>query len=104
MADQYKVDLSELEETVRKLNKTLRTMERAKEKAKYQTDVPKGAFGSDFGEADKLWQAHDGMKHWIESLTDALSKLIERHGQNTSKAMGNYQDAEAEQTSTFSLG
>ncbi|PLW71806.1 hypothetical protein GQS52_06920 [Streptomyces sp. SCUT-3] len=103
MADQYKVDLDELDEVVRSINKVLRAMEQTKGKTAHQTYLPDGALGKDFTEARELKQAHDNMKSWLEGLTDVLTQMIDEYEHKTTKVMGNYQDAEYQHTSTFNF-
>lgn len=91
---QMRVDLSELEETVRKLNRVSSAMGDSVGKSKYNTYLPKGAVGSEFTEAEKLDAAHDEMKRHIEEIIDVINGVVEDFGKNTKKAHGKYQDAE----------
>jgi hypothetical protein len=89
-----RVDLSELEETVRRLNRVTEDMGESVSKARYNTYLPKGALGAHFTEAHELAAAHDVMKNHIEGITRVIHEVIDEFGRNTKKAHGNYQNAE----------
>ncbi|MET8475312.1 hypothetical protein ABZY90_14220 [Streptomyces sp. NPDC006422] len=96
MADGYKVDLDALDQVIKELNQVLKDMGGPKRKAAYSTYVPKDALG-DFDEARDLANAHDEMKTRIEQdMIGKIEKLIDKFGQKTRKAHGQYQDAEAD--------
>lgn len=104
MADQYRVDLSELEGTITKLNGVLRDMNNASSNAKNKTHLPAGALGTGFGEAHKLYGAHDEMKQHIQEIVEHLNSLIDEFGQKTKKTHGHYQNSEYETTAAFPKG
>ncbi|WP_045866995.1 hypothetical protein [Streptomyces sp. WMMB 714] len=89
-----RVDLSELEETVRKLNRVKSAMGDSVTKSKYNTFLPGGALGAEFDEERDLTKAHQEMKKHIEEVVDYLNIVIDDFGTNTKKAHGKYQDAE----------
>jgi hypothetical protein len=91
---EMRVDLSELEETVRKLGRVKTAMDGSVTKSKYGTNLPDGALGVDFTEERDLTKAHSEMKKHIEEIVDYLNGVIDDFGTKTKKAHGKYQDAE----------
>jgi hypothetical protein len=91
---EMRVDLSELEETVRKLNRVTSAMGDSVTKSKYNTELPKGALGSGFAEESDLNEAHGKMKNLIEEIVKYLNDVIEDFGTKTKTAHGKYQNAE----------
>lgn len=91
---EMRVDLSELEETVRKLGRVSTAMGESVTKGKYNTYLPPGAVGSQFQEADELAAAHDSMQEHIHEIMRVINGVVEDFGENTKKAHGKYQDAE----------
>ncbi|MFD8565994.1 hypothetical protein [Streptomyces sp. NPDC059639] len=101
MADGYEVDLDALDQVVKELNQVLADMDGPKQKAKYGTDVPNGALGKNFSEAQELYDAHEKMKSKIQTeMIDKIEALVDKFGKKAQKAHGVYQDAEAENTIT----
>ncbi|MFR9675671.1 hypothetical protein [Streptomyces sp. TR06-5] len=94
---EMRVDLSELEETVRKLGRVTTAMGEATSKSKYNTFLPEGALGgSGFAEAEELASAHGEMKSHIEEIVRVINDVIADFGTNAKKVHGNYQNAEFE--------
>lgn len=91
---EMRVDLDELDETVRKLNRVTSAMGNSVTKTKYNTFLPKGALGQGFEEQTKLDQAHAEMKSHIEEIVHVIEKLVDDFGTKTKKTHGNYQNAE----------
>lgn len=90
-----RVDLSELEETVRKLGRVTSAMGDSVTKSKYNTYLPDGALGSPkFTEGTELTSAHTEMKSHIEEIVRVINGVIEDFGTNTKNAHGKYQNAE----------
>jgi hypothetical protein len=105
VSDQYKVDLSELEGTITKLNSVLRSMGDAQSHAANQTYLPRGALGNhDFGEAVSLENAHDDMKAHIENIIKYLNDVIADYSSKTKRVHGHYSDAEFDAQSGMSGG
>ncbi|ANZ15954.1 hypothetical protein ACH4YO_36520 [Streptomyces noursei] len=107
MADQYRVDLSALEETVRKLNGILKDLGNARSDTQYKTSLSPNALGADaagasFLEARKLTNAHADMKNSIESIVQHLHEVMDKFGAKTKKVHGNYQNQEADVTANMS--
>ncbi|MEU0944690.1 hypothetical protein ABZ379_18100 [Streptomyces canus] len=101
MAEQYKVDLSEIEGTITKLNGVLKDMSTSKASCQNKTYLPKGALGTGFGEAETLYAAHDQMKTVLEGVVQYLEDLLDDFGQKTKKTHDAFSDAEAENYSAF---
>ncbi len=89
-----RVDLSELEETVRKLGRVTTAMGESVTKSQYNTFLPKGALGRNFAEQTDLDEAHDEMKSHIEEIIRVINQVVDDFGTNTKKAHGKYQNAE----------
>ncbi|MEU1542829.1 hypothetical protein ABZ461_32950 [Actinacidiphila glaucinigra] len=105
MSDQYKVDLSELEDTITKLNGVLSSMGSAKSCAVNQTFLPEGALGSaKFVEAKELTDAHDAMKVYLEDIINAVHDVMDRFGKNTKRVHGHYSNAEFDSQTSMSGG
>ncbi|WP_406269705.1 hypothetical protein OH779_28790 [Actinacidiphila glaucinigra] len=104
MSDQYKVDLSELEDTITKLNGVLSSMGSAKSCAVNQTYLPPGALGAGFVEAKELTEAHDDMKTFLEDIIRFVHEVMDDFGKNTKKAHGHYSNAEYDTQTGMSGG
>ncbi|OEV09985.1 hypothetical protein AN218_19570 [Streptomyces nanshensis] len=89
-----RVDLSELEETVRKLSRVTSAMGDSVTKSQYNTFLPKNALGKGFSEQTDIDSAHTEMKSHIEEVIKVLHELIDDFGTKTKKAHGKYQNAE----------
>ncbi|WP_404816706.1 hypothetical protein [Streptomyces thermolineatus] len=96
MADQYRVDLSELDSVVKKLNGVLKDVQDTKGKAKSETYLPPGALGSGFEEAEKLESAHVSMKGQIESIIDHLNDVMDDFGKKTVRTKSSYEESDYE--------
>ncbi|MFJ9088368.1 hypothetical protein ACIRL3_38755 [Streptomyces sp. NPDC102384] len=94
--DGYKVDLSALDQVIRKLNGVIGDLGKANADTKHRTYLPKGALGAGFDEAEKLTAAHDDMKTYLEDVVDHLESVMDDFGTKTKRAHGAYQDAEAD--------
>ncbi|MGI5458439.1 hypothetical protein ACQEWB_35740 [Streptomyces sp. CA-249302] len=95
MSNGMRVDLSALDEVIRKLNGLLSDMDKANTKAKYETDIPSAAFGSaKFLESNELHDAHQKQKTRIENIIKALHGLIDDFGSSTSKVRDKYSNQE----------
>ncbi|MDI9830832.1 hypothetical protein [Streptomyces sp. KAU_LT] len=70
-------------------------MDKANTKAKYETDIPSSAFGSEkFLESNELHNAHQKQKTRIENIIRDLHKLIDEFGKSTSKVRDKYSNQE----------
>ncbi|MFI5758868.1 hypothetical protein [Streptomyces sp. NPDC051569] len=90
-----RVDLSAMDEVIRKLWGLLDDMDKAGSTAKYNTEIPKHALGhDDFMESAELHTAHTEMKFKVESTINLLHGLIKEFGTNTSAVRDKYNDQE----------
>ncbi|MGW7054724.1 hypothetical protein [Streptomyces sp. NPDC054887] len=95
MSDGMRVDLSALDEVIRKLWGLLDDMDKAGGKVTYSTNVPSNAFGSErFLESNDLHLAHEQMKTKIEGLIKGLHGLIDEFGKSASKVRDKYNEQE----------
>jgi tetrahydromethanopterin S-methyltransferase subunit E len=95
MSNGMRVDLSALDEVIRKLNGLLSDMDSAHTKAKYETDIPSTAFGSmKFLESNELHTYHEQMKTKIENVISGLHSLIHDFGTSTAKVRDKYHNQE----------
>ncbi|WP_329123724.1 hypothetical protein [Streptomyces sp. NBC_01465] len=90
-----RVDLSAMDEVIRKLWGLLDEMDTAGTTAKYNTEIPATALGHEsFKEAAKLHAAHGEMKTSIEAMIKKLHGLIDEFGTSTSKVRDKYSEQE----------
>lgn len=95
MSNGMRVDLSELDNVIRKLNGLLSDMDKANTKAKYETDIPSTAFGSmEFKESNVLHKATQDQKTKIENLIRDLHGVIDKFSTSTSKVRDKYSNQE----------
>jgi hypothetical protein len=94
MSSGYKVDLSALDEVIKKLNRVVDDMGGPHTCAKYETYLPPGWLGKGFSEEDGLRGAHSEMKGKIEGYIKQLQGLINQFSSNTSQVRRNYDDQE----------
>ncbi|MCM2579911.1 hypothetical protein [Streptomyces meridianus] len=107
--DQYRVDLSALDNVIKKLNGVLRDLGNANSDTKYKTYLSPSALGADAGgakfiEARELADAHTDMKTHIEQVVEHLNDVMDKFGTKTKKAHGAYQNQEADVTADMSGG
>ncbi|MGC9542563.1 hypothetical protein [Streptomyces sp. UG1] len=102
MSNGMRVDLSALDEVIRRLWRLLDDMDKAGNSSKYDTHIPADAFGqvSDgscrFLEAQDLKAAESEMKIKIEEMIKKLHDLIDDFSTKTSKVRDRYNDEEQE--------
>ncbi|MFG2467347.1 hypothetical protein [Streptomyces canus] len=101
MAEQYKVDLSEIEGTITKLNAVLKDMSTASLSCQNKTYLPPGSLGVNFGEATTLYNAHEQMKTVLQDIVQHLQDVLDDFGQKTKKTHDAYSDAEADNYAAF---
>ncbi|MBA4864409.1 hypothetical protein H1V43_24250 [Streptomyces sp. PSKA54] len=101
MAEQYKVDLSEIEGTITKLNRVIKDMSTSRASCTNKTYLPAGALGTGFGEATALYSAHEQMKKVLEQIVEHLEDVLDDFGQKTKKTHDAFQDAEADNYAAF---
>ncbi|MFG2227839.1 hypothetical protein [Streptomyces sp. NPDC048644] len=101
MAEQFRVDLDELDAVVRQLKRLQGDMDEPSQKVKYSTSIPKSAFGENFIECGNLADAHDGMQAYMTQVINALQDLITKFGEKAEASRGAYEDQE--HTTTTSM-
>ncbi|SCK33097.1 hypothetical protein [Streptomyces sp. WMMB 322] len=94
MSSGYKVDLSALDEVIKKLNRVVDDMGGPHTCAKYETYLPPGWLGKGFSEEQGFRGAHDGVKSDIEGYIKQLQNLIVKFSSNASQVRRNYDDQE----------
>lgn len=94
MSSGYKVDLSALDEVIKKLNRIVDDMGGPHTTAKYETYLPVGWLGKGFSEENGLRVAHEDMKDSIEGYIRQLQKLITQFSSNAAQVRRNYDDQE----------
>jgi hypothetical protein len=104
MSNGYKVDLSALDEVIKKLNRVVDDMSGPKTKAKYETNIPTHWLGQNFAEAMDLHRAHDATKSNIEGYIDQLQNLVVTYSSNTAQVRRNYDDQEQRSAHGTSTG
>ncbi|WP_031484919.1 WXG100 family type VII secretion target [Streptomyces bicolor] len=101
MAEQYKVDLSEIEGTITKLNGVIKDMTTSKSSCMGKTYLPQGALGTGFGEAEALYKAHEAMKERLYEIVAHLEEVLDDFGTKTKRTHDAFSDAEAENYAAF---
>ncbi|WP_338673276.1 hypothetical protein V1460_09350 [Streptomyces sp. SCSIO 30461] len=96
MSNGMRVDLSALDEVIRKLWTLLDDMDKAGQTSKYNTEIPMDAFGNSclFLEAGDLQAAHKTAKADLEKVIEGLHGLIEKFSTSTSKVKDKYTEQE----------
>ncbi|MFK4098830.1 hypothetical protein ACI2L1_01835 [Streptomyces sp. NPDC019531] len=101
MAEEVSVDLDELEQTVTALNQVLSGLGKADTDTATNTYLPPGALGTGFDEADKLANAHNEIKTYIEDAVRYLNTIMDEFGRKTKYTHGAYQDTDYEAKASF---
>lgn len=102
MSDGMRVDLSAMDELIRRLWRLLDDMDKAGTTSRYETEIPANAFGQvsaescKFLEAESLHLAQSEMKNNIEKMIKKLHELVDDFGTKTSKVRDKYNDGEHE--------
>ncbi|MHA5051766.1 hypothetical protein [Streptomyces sp. SD15] len=96
MSNGMRVDLSAMDEVIRKLWTLLDDMDKAGQTSRYNTEIPMDAFGNTclFLEAGDLQEAHKNMKTDLENTIQSLHGLIDKFGTSTSKVKDKYTEQE----------
>jgi hypothetical protein len=94
MSSGYKVDLSALDEVIKKLNRVVDDMGGPHTCAKYETHLPHGWLGQNFSEENDFRGAHSDVKSDIEGYIKSLQNLIGKFSSNASQVRRNYDDQE----------
>jgi hypothetical protein len=98
MSNDVRVDLSALDEVIRRLWRLLDDMDKAGTTSKYDTEIPMDAFGQTcyFTESGDLHAAQGEMKTKIEKIIKQLHELIDDFSTKTSQVRDKYNDKEHE--------
>ncbi|MFB6938533.1 hypothetical protein ACF063_32690 [Streptomyces chartreusis] len=96
MSNGMRVDLSAMDEVIRKLWTLLDDMDKAGQTSRYNTEISMDAFGNTcmFREAGDLQSAHKDAKSDLEGAIKSLHDLIDKFGKSTSKVKDKYTEQE----------
>ncbi|MEY9878114.1 hypothetical protein ABH931_007639 [Streptacidiphilus sp. MAP12-33] len=101
----YEVDLSYLQDTLKKLQGVADGMDTPCGVANYQTNLSSSQFGGEgFLEAQNLYQAHDNMKSQLSTMITALQQMIQEFTDKTGRAHDQYAGTDSSVSGTFSRG
>ncbi|WP_052442910.1 type VII secretion target [Streptacidiphilus neutrinimicus] len=101
----YEVDLSYLQDTVKKLQGVADGMDDANQKAQYQTNLIHTQIGSEtFIEASNLHTAHDNMKTQLANMIKTLQTMIQEFTDKTGSAHDQYAAQDTQTSQNFSRG
>jgi hypothetical protein len=101
----YEVDLSYLQDTLKKLQGVADGMDHHSDTVNYQTNLTQAQFGGPgFIEADNLYQAHDNMKTQLAAMIKTLQQMIQEFTDKTGHAHDQYAANDSSISGTFSKG
>ncbi|WP_052434802.1 type VII secretion target [Streptacidiphilus melanogenes] len=101
----YEVDLSYLQDTVKKLQGVADGMDDANQKAQYQTNLTRTQVGGTmFVEAGNLHTAHDNMKSQLANMIKTLQTMIQEFTDKTGSAHDQYSAQDTQTGQNFSRG
>lgn len=99
----YEVDLSYLQDTLKKLQGVADGMDKHSDTVNYQTNLNQSQFGGPgFIEAQNLYQAHDAMKTSIAAMIVTLKQMIQEFTDKTGHAHDQYAGTDNSISGTFS--
>ncbi|WP_395371641.1 hypothetical protein OHU45_26770 [Streptomyces tubercidicus] len=96
MAEEYRVDLSALQQVITRLNALVDTMDGVGATAEYKTELPEGYLGQRFDEEAGLRNAHGQMKRDIANMVTELKQMIAAAGKKTRTVHDDYDSREQE--------
>ncbi|MYX07728.1 hypothetical protein GTW98_13085 [Streptomyces sp. SID8375] len=96
MAEEYRVDLSALEQVITRLNGLVDTMDGVGSMAEYKTELPEGYLGKGFTEEVDLRRAHGIMKQSISKMVAELKSMLAEARKNTAETHKTYDSQEQE--------
>ncbi|EST23155.1 hypothetical protein N566_25925 [Streptomycetaceae bacterium MP113-05] len=102
MSNGYKVDLSALDEVIKKLNRVVDDMGGPHTCARYETHLPSGWLGTNFDEEKGLYTEHNTTKNKIEGYISSLQDLIAKFSSDTAQVRRNYDDQEQQNSQSVS--
>jgi hypothetical protein len=98
----YEVDLSYLQDTLKKLQGVSDGMDVVCGVSNYQTNIARSEFGGDkFIEAGNLFAAHDHMKTELTKMIATLKSMIQDFTDKTGSAHAQYAAQESQTGQTF---
>jgi uncharacterized protein YukE len=101
----YEVDLSYLQDTLKKLQGVADGMDHHTSKVNYQTNLTRAQFGgAGFAEADNLYQAHDAMKTQLSAMITTLQQMIQEFTDKTGHAHAQYASTDTSIGDQFQRG
>lgn len=96
VAEEYRVDLSALQQVVTRLNSLVDTMDGVGSTAEYKTELPEGYLGQGFAEEAGLRNAHSNMKREIAAMVAELKQMIADAGKKSRTVHDDYDSREQE--------
>ncbi|MCX4637966.1 hypothetical protein [Streptomyces platensis] len=96
MAEEYRVDLSALQQVITRLNALVDTMDGVGATAEYKTELPEGYLGQQFDEEAGLRNAHGRMKREIARMVTELKQMVAEAGKKTRTVHDDYDSREQE--------
>ncbi|MGW9046947.1 hypothetical protein ACWGQL_31005 [Streptomyces lydicus] len=96
MAEEYRVDLSALQQAITRLNSLVDTMDGVGTTAEYKTELPEGYLGLGFAEEAGLRNAHGRMKREIAEMVAELKHMLADAGKKTRTVHDGYDSREQE--------
>jgi hypothetical protein len=99
----YEVDLSYLQDTLKKLQAVTDGMDDANSKAKYHTNLNRSQVGGElFIEAGNLHAAHEYMKTQLAAMITTLQSMIQEFTDKTGSAHDQYAAQDVQTGQSFS--
>ncbi|MFG2136589.1 hypothetical protein [Streptomyces sp. NPDC048650] len=83
MAEEYRVDLSALQQVITRLNSLVDAMDGVGATAEYKTELPEGYLGRGFSQEAGIRIAHGNMKQSIAGMVAELKAMIREVSENT---------------------
>ncbi|MFE7318236.1 hypothetical protein ACFU7T_34835 [Streptomyces sp. NPDC057555] len=96
MVEEYRVDLSALQQVITRLNTLVDAMDGVGTTAEYKTELPEGYLGQRFAEEAGLRNAHGKMKREIADMVTELKSMIADAGKKTRTVHDDYDAREQE--------
>ncbi|MEU8782614.1 hypothetical protein [Streptomyces sioyaensis] len=96
VAEEYRVDLSALQQVITRLNSLVDTMDGVGTAAEYKTELPEGYLGQGFAEEADLRNAHGTMKREIADMVTELKSMMADASKKTRTAHDGYDAREQE--------
>lgn len=94
MAEEYRVDLSAVEQVITRLDGLVDAMDGVGSTAEYKTELPEGYLGKRFTEEADLRRAHGMMKQSISQMVAELKSMLAEARKNTAETHKSYDSQE----------